>query len=91
MITFHCIVLAAILFPGHPYIESATALSNNFTNLLVMGNFSFDHFYTLAGPPAKVVLDQVHVYIIYILYTRTAILGHPSWWALPAHAVCLCL
>ena len=28
LITLHCIVWAAILFPGHPYIESATALSD---------------------------------------------------------------
>ena len=28
MITLLCIVLAAILFPGHPYIESATVLSD---------------------------------------------------------------
>ena len=26
IITLHCIVWAAILFPGHPYIESATTL-----------------------------------------------------------------
>ena len=28
IITLHCIVWAAILFPAHPYIESATALSD---------------------------------------------------------------
>ena len=28
MITLHCIVLVAILFPEHPYIVSATALSD---------------------------------------------------------------
>ena len=35
MITFHCIVLAAILFPGHPYIESATTLSDMVVSLLM--------------------------------------------------------
>ena len=29
IITLHCIVWAAILFPAHPYIESATALSDS--------------------------------------------------------------
>ena len=33
IITVHCIVWAAILFPAHPYIESATALSDTHSSV----------------------------------------------------------
>ena len=43
MITLHCIVWAAILFPAHPYIESATALSDRLVTLIQLVT-PFDQF-----------------------------------------------